>query len=70
MPVRIRHLPRQHGTAEVPVSRYFALYIAQGGWLLIGVALRLLQIKPVPVGNLLPALLVAPLLVQLLVVLR
>jgi uncharacterized membrane protein YqgA involved in biofilm formation len=34
------------------------------------VALRLLQIKPVPVGNLLPALLVAPLLVQLLMVLR
>jgi uncharacterized protein len=37
--------------------------------LLLSVALRLLQIKPVPVGNLLPALLVAP-LVRLLVVLR
>jgi uncharacterized protein len=36
---------------------------ACGGLLLLGVALRLLAIKPVPVGNLLPALLVAPLLV-------
>jgi uncharacterized membrane protein YqgA involved in biofilm formation len=31
-----------------------------GGLLLLGVGLRLLQIKAVPVGNLLPALLVAP----------
>ena len=38
---------------------------ACGGLLLLGVALRLLAIKPVPVGNLLPALLVAPLLVSL-----
>ncbi len=37
---------------------------ACGGLLLLGVALRLLGIKPVPVGNLLPALLVAPLLVS------
>ena len=36
---------------------------ACGGLLLLGVGLRLLAIKPVPVGNLLPALLVAPLLV-------
>jgi uncharacterized membrane protein YqgA involved in biofilm formation len=35
---------------------------ATGGLLLIGVALRLLQIRQVPVGDLLPALLVAPLL--------
>lgn len=33
-----------------------------GGLLLVGVALRLLRIKDVPVGDLLPALLVAPLL--------
>ena len=38
---------------------------ACGGLLLLGVALRLLDIKRVPVGNLLPALLVAPLLVAL-----
>ena len=38
---------------------------ATGGLLLLGVALRLLEIKRVPVGNLLPALLIAPLLVAL-----
>jgi uncharacterized protein len=43
---------------------------ATGGLLLVGVALRLLQIKQVPVGDLLPALLVAPLLVQVVVALR
>ena len=51
-------------------AAHLAAITAAGGLLLLGVALRLLQIKPVPVGNLLPALLVAPLLVQLLVVLR
>ena len=35
---------------------------ATGGLLLLGVGFRLLQLKAVPVGNLLPALLVAPLL--------
>lgn len=35
---------------------------ATGGVLLLGVGLRLLAVKPVPVGDLLPALLVAPLL--------
>jgi uncharacterized protein len=43
---------------------------ATGGLLLIGVAIRLLQIKPVPVGDLLPALLVAPLLTELVVLVR
>lgn len=43
---------------------------ATGGLLLVGLALRLLQIKPVPVGDLLPALLVAPILTQLVVTLR
>ena len=37
---------------------------ATGGLLLAGVALRLMRIKAVPVGDLLPALLVAPLLVE------
>lgn len=36
-----------------------------GGLMLIGVALRLLKIRQVPVGDLLPALLVAPLLTAL-----
>ncbi len=51
-------------------AAHLAAITAAGGLLLLGVALRLLQIKPVPVGNLLPALLVAPLLVQLVAVLR
>jgi len=34
------------------------------GWLLLGVGMRLLRIRQVPVGNLLPALAVAPLLVS------
>lgn len=38
---------------------------ATGGLLLVGVALRLLKIREVPVADLLPALLVAPLLVEL-----
>lgn len=38
---------------------------ATGGLLLVGVALRLLRIREVPVADLLPALLVAPLLVEL-----
>jgi len=43
---------------------------AAGGLLLVGVGLRLLQIKLVPVGNLLPALVVAPILVLVVGALR
>lgn len=43
---------------------------ATGGLLLVGVALRLLKIKQVPVGDLLPALLVAPVLTQIVIALR
>ena len=43
---------------------------ATGGVLLIGVALRLLEVKQVAVASLLPALLVAPVLVELVVRLR
>ncbi|GAB3704685.1 DUF554 domain-containing protein [Mariniluteicoccus flavus] len=43
---------------------------ATGGLMLIGLSLRLLNIRQLPVGNLLPALLVAPALVQLVIVLR
>lgn len=42
-----------------------AALTATGGVLLLGVGLRLLQVKAVPVGDLLPALIVAPLLAQL-----
>jgi len=43
---------------------------ATGGVLLIGVALRLLKVKQIAVADLLPALVVAPLLVQLLIAIR
>lgn len=41
-----------------------AAITATGGLLLVGVALRLLRLKLLPVGDLLPALVVAPLLVE------
>ena len=43
---------------------------ATGGLMLVGIALRLLRIREIPVGDLLPALIVAPLLTQLVVMLR
>lgn len=42
-----------------------AALTAVGGLLLVGVALRLLRIREIPVADLLPALVVAPVLVQL-----
>jgi uncharacterized membrane protein YqgA involved in biofilm formation len=39
---------------------------ATGGLMLVGIALRLLDIKQIPVGNMVPALLVAPILVGVL----
>jgi uncharacterized membrane protein YqgA involved in biofilm formation len=47
-----------------------AAITATGGLLLVGVALRLLRIREIPVADLLPALLVAPALVQLAAALR
>jgi uncharacterized membrane protein YqgA involved in biofilm formation len=49
---------------------HVAAITATGGLLLVGMALRLLRIKPLPVGDLLPALLIAPVLAQLVAVLR
>jgi uncharacterized membrane protein YqgA involved in biofilm formation len=43
---------------------------ATGGLLLVGVALRLLEVKPVSVADLLPALVVAPLLTAFVVAVR
>lgn len=48
----------------LPEPHLFALS-ATGGLILVGVALRLLDVKQLPVADLLPALLVAPLLTQL-----
>ena len=42
-----------------------AALTATGGLLLVGVALRLLRVREIPVADLLPALLVAPVLVEL-----
>lgn len=53
----------------VPEPHLLAL-TATGGLLLAGVGLRLLQVRAVPVGDLLPALLVAPLLTSLVIGLR
>ena len=49
---------------------HIAAITATGGLLLVGVALRLLRIKQVPVADLLPALVVAPVLAQVVSVLR
>jgi len=48
----------------VPDAHLVAM-TATGGVLLVGVALRLLQIRRIPVGDLLPALVLAPILVQI-----
>jgi uncharacterized membrane protein YqgA involved in biofilm formation len=47
-----------------------AAITATGGVLLLGVGLRLLAIKPVPVGDMLPALVVAPVLTAVVQALR
>ncbi len=49
---------------------HIAALTATGGLMLAGIAFRLLRIRDVPVGNMLPAVLVAPLLTQLVLVLR
>jgi uncharacterized membrane protein YqgA involved in biofilm formation len=48
---------------DVLPDAQLAAITATGGLLLVGVALRLLRIREIPVADLLPALLVAPLLV-------
>lgn len=49
---------------------HIAALTATGGVMLAGIGLRLLRIRDIPVGDMLPALLVAPLLTTLVVVLR
>jgi uncharacterized protein len=53
----------------LPAAEIAAL-TATGGLMLVGVSLRLLRIKPLPVGDLLPGLLVAPALTALVATLR
>jgi uncharacterized protein len=49
---------------------HLAALTAAGGLLLVGVAIRLLRLRSLPVGDLLPALVAAPLLTQLVVAVR
>ena len=49
---------------------HLAALTATGGLLLVGVGLRLLRIRQVPVADLLPALVVAPLLVAVVAAVR
>jgi uncharacterized membrane protein YqgA involved in biofilm formation len=49
---------------------HIAALTATGGLMLVGIAFRLLRIREIPVGDLLPALIVAPALTQLVVALR
>jgi len=55
---------------DVLPAAHLAALTAVGGLLLVGVALRLLRIREIPVADLLPALVVAPLLVQMTAALR
>lgn len=50
---------------DVLPDAHLAALTATGGLLLVGVALRLLRVREIPVADLLPALLIAPGLVQL-----
>lgn len=49
---------------DVLPDAHLAAITAAGGLLLVGVALRLLRVREIPVADLLPALVVAPLLVE------
>ena len=49
---------------------HVAALTATGGLMLVGVALRLLRVRQLPVGDLLPGLVVAPLLTALVVAVR
>ncbi len=55
---------------NVMTSAEIAAMTATGGLLLVGLALRLLRVRAIPVADLLPALVVAPLMTGLVVTLR
>ena len=59
-----------YALGDVLPDAHLAAITATGGLLLVGVALRLLRIREIPVADLLPALLVAPLLVEIVAALR
>lgn len=49
---------------------HIAALTATGGLMLVGISLRLLRVRDIPVANMLPALVVAPVLTQVVVALR
>jgi uncharacterized membrane protein YqgA involved in biofilm formation len=51
-------------------NAHIAALTATGGLMLAGIGLRLLRIREIPVGSMLPALVIAPLLTQFVAVLR
>jgi uncharacterized protein len=55
---------------DVLPDPHVAVLGATGALMLVGVAIGLLRLRSIPVGDLLPALVVAPLLTQLVIVLR
>ena len=58
------------GLGDVLPEAHLAALTAVGGLLLVAVALRLLRVREIPVADLLPALVVAPLLVEVVAALR
>ena len=58
------------GLGDVLPEAHLAALTAVGGLLLVAVALRLLRVREIPVADLLPALLFAPLLVELVAAVR
>lgn len=58
------------GLGEFLPEAHISALSATGGVMLAGIALRLLRIRDVPVGDMLPALVVAPLLTTLVIALR
>jgi uncharacterized membrane protein YqgA involved in biofilm formation len=55
---------------DVLPDAHLVALTATGGLILVGVAIRLLDLKPIPVADLLPALLVAPVLTEIAVALH
>lgn len=58
------------GLGDLLPDAHLAAVTAVGGLLLVGTALRLLRVREVPVADLLPALVVAPVLVQVVAAVR
>lgn len=55
---------------DVLPDPHLAALTTTGGLMLVGVALRLLRLKQLPVGDLLPALIVAPVITEIVIVFR